>query len=366
MSELYHLTLRSDAGECPVFVGAGALRQVESELTAWSRRRTVFVLSSHPLHDIQAGLVETLSVEAAAVKSIWVPDGESAKTLEVAGETWREMLRQGGKRDSRLVAIGGGTVGDLGGFVAACFLRGIEFVQIPTTLLAQVDASVGGKTAIDLPEGKNTVGAFHHPALVVSDTELLSSLDRAELRSGLVEVIKMAALLDPQQLDRVENQLEPLLAGDAEALAPVVADAAQTKIDVVQEDPLEKNRRRLLNFGHTLGHALEVALGYAGLRHGEAVAYGMLFAMRLARTRSFPAADETRLRALLARLELPALPVVDVNAVMSAMQRDKKAREGSLSWVLPTRIGGAEIVDGLSLSKVESELRAFLLASDPT
>ncbi len=331
----------------------------------WSRGRTVFVLSSPPLRELQAHLIESLAIEAAAVRSIWVPDGESAKTLQVAGEVWSEMLRQGGKRDSRLIAIGGGTVGDLGGFVAACFLRGIEVVQVPTTLLAQVDASVGGKTAVDLPEGKNTVGAFHDPTLVVSDTEVLRTLDRGEIRSGLVEVIKMAALLDPEQLDRVEDKLDLLLAGDAKALAPVVADAVATKIRVVEEDPFERDQRRLLNFGHTLGHALEAALGYEGLRHGEAVAYGILFAMRLARRRSLPEADEARIRSLLARLEVPPLPEVDPSAVLLAMQRDKKAREGRLAWVLPTRIGGAEIVEDLSPSEVETELRVFLDTPQP-
>jgi 3-dehydroquinate synthase len=246
--------------------------------------------------------------------------------------------------------------------VASCFLRGIEVAQVPSTLLAQVDASVGGKTAIDLPEGKNTVGAFHQPSLVVADTELLVTLDRAELASGLVEVIKMAALLDLDLLARVERDLPLLLEGDAVALQPVVAAAVAAKIGIVEEDPREADRRRLLNFGHTLGHALEAALGYGGLRHGEAVAHGMRFALRLARRRGLEGGEAERLESLLGRLGLPALPEVHAAALLDRMRRDKKAREAGLVWVLPRALGRGEMVHDVPWREVESELAAFLTA----
>ena len=250
-----------------------------------------------------------------------------------------------------MLALGGGSLCDLGGFVAACFLRGIEVAQVPSTLLAQVDASVGGKTAIDLPEGKNTVGAFHQPALVIADTELLATLERAELAAGLVEVIKMAALLDVELLARVERDLDRLLAGDAEALAPVVVGAVAAKIRVVEEDPLEVDRRRLLNFGHTLGHALEAALGYTGLRHGEAVAHGMRFALRLARRRGLEREAADRLERVLSRLRLPPLPAVQAGPLLDAMRRDKKARESGLVWVLPSALGRGEMVSDVTLER---------------
>jgi len=228
---------------------------------------------------------------AARWEVLEVADGEAAKTVESAAGLWNRMLAAEGKRDSRVVAFGGGSAGDLAGFAAGCFLRGLEFVQIPTTLLAQVDAAIGGKTGVDLPGGKNTVGLFHHPALVVCDTAILPTLPRGELRSGLVEVIKMAALLDLELLALVEEHLDLLLAGDAAALGPVVAGAAAAKIGVVECDPTEQGDRRLLNFGHTLGHALE---SVRGLRHGEAVALGMVLEAGITKEMGLtPGADVT-------------------------------------------------------------------------
>jgi 3-dehydroquinate synthase len=261
-----------------------------------------------------------------------------------------------------VLAFGGGSAGDLAGFVAGCFLRGLEFVQIPTTLLAQVDASIGGKTGVDLPGGKNTVGLFHHPAMTVCDTALLSTLPRGELRSGLVEVIKMAALLDPELFARVEEDLDALLAGDPAVLGPVVAGAAAAKIGVVERDPDERGERRLLNFGHTLGHAIESSCAYAGLRHGEAVAYGILFALRLAERRGLDPDLSGRLRALLARLELPPLPPLDPAELVSHMARDKKAGEGGLVWVLPARWGEGIMTSGVPWEEVSTELVELLRA----
>jgi 3-dehydroquinate synthase len=343
-----------------VLIGAGALREARRDLDEFCAGRTVFVLSTPRVRALHGGAIEAASVHAPAVHQLEAPDGESAKSLDLAGRLWSEMLQLGGKRDSRVLALGGGSLCDLAGFVAACFLRGIGVAQVPTTLLAQVDASVGGKTAIDLPEGKNTVGAFHQPALVVADTELLATLERGEIAAGLVEVIKMAALLDVELLARVERDLDRLLDADAEALAPVVVGAVAAKIRIVEEDPHEADRRRLLNFGHTLGHALEAVLGYTGLRHGEAVAHGMRFALRLARRRGLDPADVDRLETVLARLRLPPLPAVEAAPLIDAMRRDKKARESGLVWVLPSALGRGEMVSDVSWTEVESELRGFL------
>ncbi len=218
------------------------------------------------------------------------------------------------------------------------------------------------KAGVDLPGGKNTVGLFHHPALVVSDTSVLSTLPRDEVRSGLVEVVKMAALLDPQLFSRVEADLDVLLAGDPAALGPVVAAAAAAKIGVVERDPTEQGDRRLLNFGHTLGHAIESALGYGGLRHGEAVGYGMLFALRLAIPRGLDPGVAERIRALLARFGLPPLPHLDAEALIDRMARDKKAREEGLMWVLPADMGQGRMVQDVGSEELRSELAAFLRA----
>ncbi|HSL83567.1 MAG TPA: 3-dehydroquinate synthase family protein, partial [Thermoanaerobaculia bacterium] len=322
------------------------------------------VVSTPRVLALHGAALDPVRAAAGRAVTLEVEDGEGAKSLATAERLWSEMLAAGGKRDSRVLAFGGGSSCDVAGFAAGCFLRGVELLQVPTTLLAQVDAAIGGKTAVDLPGAKNSVGLFHHPVRVVADTRLLASLPREEVRSGLVEVVKMAFLLAPELLARVETDLPRLLAADPEALAPVVAESAAAKIAVVEADPTEDGPRRLLNFGHTLGHAIEAALGYRDLRHGEAVAYGLLFALRLAASRErgepLPEADASRLRALLARLELPPLPPLDPDALLHAMARDKKARESGLVWVLPARLGEGRAVTGIGEEEVRRELEAFL------
>lgn len=354
------LSLKHPTGVTPVLVGEDALSTARPDLLRWLAGRTVFVVSSAPILALHGSRLEPLRAEAARWVVLEVEDGEAAKSVASAERLWNAMLGAGGKRDSRVLAFGGGSAGDLAGFAAGCFLRGLEFVQVPTTLLAQVDAAIGGKTGVDLPGGKNTVGLFHHPAMVVCDTAVLPTLPREELRSGLVEVIKMAALLDPELLARVERDLDALLAGDAAVLGPVVAGAAAAKIGVVERDPDEQGDRRLLNFGHTLGHAIETSCAYAGLRHGEAVGYGILFALRLAGRRGLDPELSGRLRDLLGRLGLPPLPPLDPAELIAHMARDKKARESGLVWVLPAGLGEGRMTSGIPWDEVAADLREFL------
>lgn len=360
METIRRIEVRHARGSYPVLVGEGVLAACRRDLAEWAGGRRVFVVSSAPVLRLHGTLLRSALPSSSTLVDLEVPDGEAAKTLAVAGALWEGMLARGGKRDSRLMTLGGGSVGDVGGFAAACFLRGIEFVQVPTTLLAQVDASVGGKTGIDLPGGKNTVGAFWQPAGVLADTGLLATLPPEEIRAGLVEVIKMAATLDCTLFEEIEAGLAGLLAGDPARLAEAVAGAVEAKRGVVEEDPEEKDRRRLLNFGHTLAHALETALGYGALRHGEAVGHGMLFALRLARRRGLADDAATRIETLVRRLDLPAVPAVARDEVLAAMHRDKKARESGLAWVLPTALGRASVVEDVSWSEVEADLDAFL------
>ncbi len=360
---LHTLTLRHPAGSTPVLVGEEALASARPRLVEWLSGRTVFVVSTPRVLALHGDRLEPLRDAAARWVVLEVEEGEPAKTVRTAERLWNEMLAAGGKRDSRLIAFGGGSVGDLGGFAAGCFLRGIPFVQIPTTLLAQVDAAIGGKTGVDLPGGKNTVGLFHHPDLVVCDTSILTTLPREELRSGLVEVVKMAALLDPDLFVRVEQDLEKLLGGGPEgpaALGPVVAAAVAAKIGVVERDPAEQGDRRLLNLGHTLGHAIESACAYGGLRHGEAVGYGILFALRLAVPRGLDPAVAERVHALLLRFGLPPLPPLDAGELLALTARDKKASEAGLVWVLPAALGEGRMVAGIGGEEVEAALRGFL------
>lgn len=362
--DISRLTLSHPDGVTPVLVGEDALTAAQPELAAWLSGRTAFVVTTARVWALHGDRLDALSRCAARWVILEVEDGEEAKSVESAGRLWDQMLAAGGKRDSRLLAFGGGCVGDLGGFAAGCFLRGIEFVQLPTTLLAQVDASIGGKTGVDLPGGKNTVGLFHHPRWVVSDTAVLPTLPREELRSGMVEVVKMAALLDPDLFVLLEEQMETLLEGDPEALGPVVTAAAAAKIAVVERDPTEKGDRRLLNFGHTLGHAIESACEYAGLRHGEAVGYGILFALRLALVRGLDRRTAERIRGLIVRLGLPPLPRLEPEVLLAAMARDKKALESGLVWVLPRTLGQGWMAGDIPADEIRTRLRAFL--GDPS
>ncbi|MCZ7650983.1 MAG: 3-dehydroquinate synthase [Thermoanaerobaculia bacterium] len=355
------LSLSHPRGESAIWCGAGALAAAGEELRAWAAGRRLFVLSSPRVRALHGAALDPVRAAAAAVEELSAPDGEAAKTIGEAERLWREMAARGGRRDSRLLCLGGGSLTDLGGFVAGAFLRGIEVAHCPTTLLAQVDAAIGGKTAVDLPEGKNLVGLFHHPALVVAEAAWLATLSREALREGLAEVVKVAALLAPDLLARVERDLDRLLAG--EALGPVVSAAARAKAEVVARDPEERGERALLNFGHTLGHALETAAGHGALAHGDAVAWGIRFALLLARDRGWASDLAPRLETLLDRLAPPALPPLEPAAVLAALGRDKKGVEAGPRWVLPESLGRGRWGIAVPPDAVAGRLAGFLAAA---
>jgi 3-dehydroquinate synthase len=354
------LQLRHPGGTSRLFLGDGALVAGEAPLAGWLAGRRVFVVTTPRVWQLHGSSVEPLLAGAAAWHRLEVPDGEAAKSLAEAGRLWAAMSELGGKRDSRLVAFGGGSAGDLGGFVAGCFARGIACAQLPTTLLAQVDAAIGGKTAIDLPAAKNSVGVFHHPDLVIAEPAWLATLPSRELRAGLVEVVKMAFMLDPGLFARLESELPGLLAGPGDGFGEVAAAGAAVKVRVVEADPMEAGERALLNFGHTLGHAIETACGYRGILHGEAVAWGMAFALRLAARRGLVAEDGERLLALIRRLAPPLLPPLRAEDLLPLLQRDKKAREGGVGWVLPEALGSGRWGVRVPPEEVGVELAAFL------
>lgn len=348
-----------------VWTGPGALEAYEREDRAWLAGRTLFVISDRRISRLHGERLESLrrSVERGGsmggMRLYRVAAGEVGKSLGEAERLWRRLLREGARRDSCVVAFGGGSIGDLGGFVASTLLRGVSFLQIPTTLLAQVDAALGGKTAIDLPEAKNSVGTFHHPRAVVAEPAVLATLPRREMSSGLAEMIKMGAVLDEALFKRIERHLDDLLAGEVKALSPAIAAAQAAKIAVVAGDPYEGDARRALNFGHTLGHAIETLLGYEHLRHGEAVAFGMLFALRLARMQGLDPGVAERIARLIRRLPLPPLPALSAARLLTIIARDKKADRGGVVWVLPAGLGSARMERGLDSGLVEKELVEF-------
>ena len=270
--------------------------------------------------------------------------GETSKTLVGATRGWRFLAASGIDRGGTVIALGGGVVGDLAGFVAATWLRGVALVQVPTTVLAQSDSAIGGKVGIDLPEGKNLVGVFHQPRLVVADTGTLATLPEEERRAGLAEVLKAALIRDAALWPALGRHGAALLAGEPGALAEAITAAVAVKAAIVGADERETGERALLNFGHTLGHALEAALDWR-LRHGEAVAIGMAFACRLSeRLTGFGAAGEVI--AMLRRFGLPVeLPVRDAGLLLPFLRRDKKARGGRLRFVVLERIGSARLAE---------------------
>ena len=274
--------------------------------------------------------------------------GEAEKTLANFGTVIEALATLGATRDATVIALGGGVIGDMAGFAAACWMRGIDCVQLPTTLLAMVDSSVGGKTAVDIPQGKNLVGAFHPPRAVIADTSVLRSLPPRELRAGLAEVMKYGAIIDAEFLQWLDAHRDALLAGDDDALAIAIARSCAHKAAITERDPFEHGERALLNFGHTFGHAIEAEQGYGdGLNHGEAVAVGMLLAARLsARLGLASQADADALRCLLQRYGLPtAIPDgLDADALLARMRLDKKAQASGLRFILWLGPGRAQVV----------------------
>ncbi|MCE7031887.1 3-dehydroquinate synthase [Lysobacter sp. GX 14042] len=351
-----------------IHVGSGLLSN-GALLAGQLRGRHVLLASDAnvaPLHaerviDALAGARPEL-----AIARYTMPAGEHEKTLARFGEVLDALARLGATRDATVLALGGGVVGDLAGFAAACWMRGIDVVQLPTTLLAMVDSSVGGKTAVDLPAGKNLAGAFHPPRAVIADTSTLRTLPDRELRAGLAEVVKYGAIFDAGFLDWIGAHADALLARDDAALAAAIMRSCQYKAGVVERDPYEHGERALLNFGHTFAHAIEAEQGYAGaadgLNHGEAVAVGMVLAADLsARLELAPRGDGERLRGLLQRLELPTtLPSgLRPEALLARMRLDKKADAAGLRFILWTAAGRARVVAGVPEDPIIATLEAF-------
>jgi 3-dehydroquinate synthase len=342
MSRVVRVELGARAYE--VQVGAGLLDS--PRLAALVPGAQAFVLSDSNVAPRYLARVQR-ALAGKQVQAFTIPAGEQEKSLARFGEAMQALAGFGASRDVTVLALGGGVVGDLAGFAAACWMRGVRFVQLPTTLLAMVDSSVGGKTAVDLAQGKNLVGAFHQPAAVLADLETLSTLPARELRAGLAEVVKAAAIADAAFFDWLEAHAEALLAGDEALLEHAIATSIAYKAGVVARDEHERGERMLLNFGHTFGHAIETEQGYGGLLHGEAVAVGMVLAATLStQLGRAPAADGQRLHALLTRLGLPtALPAgLAAPALLARMRLDKKALSGVPRLVLWQGIGRAEVV----------------------
>jgi 3-dehydroquinate synthase len=329
----------------PVQIGHGLLDDAAA-LAALVPGRHAFVLSDGNVAPLYLAKVEA-ALAGHCLGRLVLPAGEQEKNLGRFAEVMAALAELGASRDATVIALGGGVVGDLAGFAAACWMRGVRFVQLPTTLLAMVDSAVGGKTAVDLPQGKNLVGAFHQPSAVLADTATLDTLPPRELAAGLAEVVKYGAIADPDFFAWLEANADALLARDPAALAEAIARSVAHKAAIVGRDETEQGERMLLNFGHTYGHAIETEQAYGGLLHGEAVAVGMVLAARLSAALGLaPEADSHRLAALLSCFGLPvAIPEgLSTTALAARMALDKKAVSGRPRLILWRGIGQA-IVD---------------------
>jgi len=334
----------------PILIGEGVLARVAPVLERLAGKQVAIVTNTTVASLYLEGFAAKLRAEGVAVVPVVLPDGEAHKNWETLNRVFDAMLAARCERAATLIALGGGVVGDIGGFAAAIYQRGIAFIQIPTTLLAQVDSSVGGKTAINHPLGKNMIGAFYQPKLVLADLGTLDTLPDRELSAGLAEVIKYGLIRDPAFLDWLEAHMPKLLARDREALAHAIRRSCEHKAQVVAADERESGERALLNLGHTFGHAIESGMGYGTWLHGEAVAAGTVLAAELSRRLGWlDAADVARVSALFEAARLPLrAPGMAPERYLELMGHDKKVQSGRLRLVLLRRLGNAVLTADFS------------------
>jgi 3-dehydroquinate synthase len=351
------IRVRSAAGEYAVLCAAGILRDAAVEIAKLGEFSSVQVLTSPKVWRAAGKTVKAAIPRDASQNIHLFDDAETKKNMRTVELLCRKLTRAGADRKALIVAVGGGVVGDVAGFAAASYLRGVALVHVPTTLVAQVDSSIGGKTGVNLPEGKNLVGAFYPPRLVVIDTALLRTLPERQFRSGIAEVIKYGVIADAELFAYLEQNMEKLLCKDRDALDYLIPRCVEIKADVVSRDERESGLREILNFGHTFGHALESVTTYRRYLHGEAVAWGMIAAALLGRELGITGADEvSRVASLIRRIgKMPEWPRVAPKILIAAMFSDKKTRAGKLRFVLSSRIGEAyssEVVPMDALERV--------------
>jgi 3-dehydroquinate synthase len=347
-----------------VTIGSGVLPRAATEVPDLAAASTAFVVSDATVSERWFDpLASSLAGAGVTPILLVVPEGEDAKSLQAYGSLLRQLAGREAHRDDPILALGGGAVGDLAGFVASTYMRGVPFVQVPTTLTAQLDAAIGGKTAVNLPEGKNLVGTFAQPRAVLADLDVLSTLDDRAYRSGLAEMAKYALTLDTELLERLETDPAPILARDPTALEDAIARCVAAKARTVAADERDTGARLVLNYGHTLGHALERLDAFAGRTHGEAIAVGMVFAARLAESRGAAAGLGARTTRLLSALGIDVggglPPAADV---LTALRLDKKYRDG-VRFVLLDDVGAPRIVDDVRDDEIRSVLDGMGVAA---
>jgi 3-dehydroquinate synthase len=344
----------------PIYIGTGLLRQKEL-LVKHIKSKQVLIVTNTTISPLYLDDV-IKCLQGFQVEVIELPDGEQYKNLENLTKIFDQLLTKKFSRNSTLIALGGGVIGDMGGFAAACYQRGIPFVQIPTTVLAQVDSSVGGKTGVNHPLGKNMIGAFYQPQCVIADIDVLDTLDDRQLSAGIAEVIKYGLIRDLDFFEWLEKNISLLLARDKAALAYIIERSCINKAEIVAEDEFEAGVRAILNLGHTFGHAIETGMGYGEYLHGEAVAIGIGYAADLSRRMGWITSNDiARILSLLKRAQLPVAPPkeMDVSQFLDLMAVDKKNVDGKIRLILLESIGKATLPISIDQSLLEQTLKNY-------
>ena len=350
--------VRLSSDSYQIHIGSGLLEQTIPRLTEIGVSGKLVIITNPVVKKLYGqSLEQTLASNGFEVTTLEVPDGEEHKSLDTAGRLYHELSNAYAERTTPILALGGGVIGDLAGFVAATYQRGVPLVQIPTTLLAQVDSSIGGKVAVNHGQLKNNIGAFYQPRVVITDTGTLKTLDTGEFNNGLAEVIKSAVVRDAEFFAFIEENLDNIKSLDTDALEEVVFRSAKIKAEIVEKDERDLGLRSILNYGHTAGHAIETASDFK-TTHGEAVAIGMLVAGRISQRLGIMDKNElSRLQAVIARAGLPtSMPELNTERIIEAMRHDKKIAQGKIRFVLPRKIGEVFITDEVSPRLLEEVL----------
>ena len=362
VNQATRVMVEAASGSYPVVIGDGTIDALGREMDAAKLGARRLLISSHRVWELHGHRFRKTGADRTP---ILVEDGERYKNLNTVARVLDALVKAGADRSTVVIAVGGGVIGDLVGFAAATYLRGVPVVHVPTTLLAQVDSAIGSKTGVNHPLGKNLIGAFHAPSLVAADPVVLETLPRREFRAGLYEVIKYGVISEPSLLDRLRDTLPAIFARDGSAVAPLVAASCRIKANVVSADERESGLRRILNFGHTVGHALEAVTKYKRFRHGEAIGYGMLASLAIGVTRGItPKSLGEEVDALITQLG-PLPPVADISSkeVLAAIKRDKKVVSGTLHFIAASDRGKTIELTDVSEKEIKTALKKLGLAA---
>ena len=355
---MHSVALELGSASYSISVEHGLRHTLADLLAPWNNGQRWVVLTQAAIFDHYQDVITRLQSAGYNIQVIIVPGDESAKNIRIAEDVWTQMVDSGCDRSSVLLAMGGGVVGDLGGFVASTYMRGIAYIQLPTTLLAMIDSAIGGKTAVNLKAGKNLVGAIYQPKAVLVDPEFLSTLPKRNVISSLAEALKYGLIRDPSIFETMESRFDDLvLMRDPELVSEIIFKSCAIKAQIVSNDQFENGERRLLNYGHTVGHAFETLQGFGGLYHGEAVAYGMKCANFISHRLGLLGAPEyERAQALLNRFELPKLPRLDAQSVLDVVAHDKKAINGTLNFIVIDAIGNGLVSTNVGVDDIVASL----------